>query len=180
MALLPKNVFMPAWNSNVGIITVDGKRMVKLKHSVIAHGDASNPYLATYLIALEEKQREIERKLLLEEQRHLFDMVREYSALERSKVRERTDREKWDKYWSERLQDRIKKEKQAKYRLYYDISTPQPENFQLVVIPQKRHSRPSADVSGLKLKLQTGHGLNICQILKRQKDENKYSLKHTS
>lgn len=88
----------------------------------LLQAQGANPYLAEYLLAIEEKQREVQRKMLVDEQKRLLDMQREYSAIEQSKAKEEADRKKWDKVWSRRATERVLNERKSKLEMYFDLS----------------------------------------------------------
>lgn len=87
----------------------------------LLQAQGANPYLAEYLLAIEEKQRDLQRKMLVEEQKRLLDMQREYSAIEASKAKEEADRKKWEQFWSNRAIDKLLHERRSRIEMYFDV-----------------------------------------------------------
>lgn len=92
----------------------------EVKSFLAAQGQ--NPYLVEYLLAIDEKQREVQRKMLLDEQKRLAEMQREYNAIEKSKEKEGLQRQKWDEIWADRAVQKAFHEKQAEFQRYFGLS----------------------------------------------------------
>ncbi|CAL8110397.1 unnamed protein product [Orchesella dallaii] len=97
----------------------------EVKKLLLSQG--ANPYIAEYLLAIEEKQREIQRKMLVEEQKRLLDMQSEYAIIEAAKAKEESERKKWNDYWSNKVKEKVRRERNSKMELYYDVQTSEEE-----------------------------------------------------
>ncbi|ODM97909.1 hypothetical protein Ocin01_08777 [Orchesella cincta] len=117
----------------------------EVKKLLLSQG--ANPYIAEYLLAIEEKQREIQRKMLVEEQKRLLDMQREYAIIEAAKAKEEADRKKWNDYWANKVKDKVKQERNSKMELYYDKSPEEDANKGEPEPPPQQERQMSVDKS---------------------------------